>query len=166
MMVFSKHHPKKADMPSCLSDVSFPHLLSNIFPSLRHFTSSLQPWFKVSFTVNILSTLDALLKLGLNIFGMVTGHSLKQACYFSAHSSGVRADELGLLVPSYRSCLVNCSHFFFPVKQNLEKSLNCFYHQAANYLLLRGQVWSGQLRMNKNSSVFHDWDLEANIQIL
>lgn len=51
MMVFSKNHPKNADMPFCLSDVSFAHFLSNIFPSLRHFTSPLQSWFKVSFSV-------------------------------------------------------------------------------------------------------------------
>lgn len=51
MMVFSKNRPEKADTPSCLSDVSFTHLLSNSFPSLRHFTSSLQSWFKVSFSV-------------------------------------------------------------------------------------------------------------------
>lgn len=119
MMVFSKNRPEKADTPSCLSDVSFTHLLSNSFPSLRHFTSSLQSWFKVSFSVKHSFSTGHGFEGWIEHLWSGRGHSLKQACCFSVESSGKRADELGPLVSSYLSCLADYSHFF-PVKQNLE----------------------------------------------
>lgn len=120
MMILSKNHPGKADMPSCLSDVSFAHLLSNSFPSLHHFTSSLQSWFTVSFSVKHSFNTGCVFEDRNKHLWDGNGRSLEQACYFSIDSSGTRAGELGLLTSSYRSCLADYSHFFFSVKQNLE----------------------------------------------
>lgn len=122
-MVFSKHHPKKADAPSCLSDASFAHFLSNIFPSLRHFTFSLQSWFKVSFSVkhsfNTGCVFEAWIRNLWNGHGVLTQAGVLFLCRLLGHE---RADELGLLVPSYRSCLVDYSHFFFQLNRTWKTS--------------------------------------------
>lgn len=90
-MVFSKHHPKKADTPFCLSDVSFAHFLSNIFPSLRHFTFSLQSWFKVSFSVkhsfNTGRVFEAWIKHLWNGHGALTQAGVLFLCPLLGHES-------------------------------------------------------------------------------